>query len=497
MYRSLLTHYSKCNHPPRPAHILKAFRSTQVQRQRGGSITLRDPTAKGTAKAFRSRLGARQPPQRITSDYHNGREHRDPLGASLKVDEALKPSEVLPCLRRAVRPWSELSTVRERLTLYGIPAGDLEPLLRAFSDYLESHDIFSEFQYSSDHVEVIGKDFADPQCNFNVDVQLTRLLYEWASQPTTQAALEGVVGPSTLLSMFNLYHATDLSDPAGIYQLTRTAPRRKVIMHVGPTNSGKTHHALRALAASKNGAYAGPLRLLAHEIWERLNKGQIVPQGMDADADVEEDQDINVDAAVPGQKPAIQKRADKRFVRACNLITGDERRIVDENAPLLSCTVEMLGSITLDVAVVDEIQLIADPERGSAWTAAVLGSNARELHLCGEETAVPIVRKLLEETGDELVVHTYQRLTALKVADASLRGDYSKIQKGDCYVTFSRTGIFKARDSIEAKSGLRCAVVYGNLPPQVRSQQAGLFNDPSNDYDVLVGSDAVGMGLNL
>ena len=50
---------------------------------------------------------------------------------------------------------------------------------------------------------------------------------------------------------------------------------------------------------------------------------------------------------------------------------------------------------------------------------------------------------------------------------------------------------------IEQKTGLRCAVAYGGLPPEVRSQQAAMFNDPDNDYDVLVASDAVGMGLNL
>ena len=38
---------------------------------------------------------------------------------------------------------------------------------------------------------------------------------------------------------------------------------------------------------------------------------------------------------------------------------------------------------------------------------------------------------------------------------------------------------------------------YGSLPPETRAQQARLFNDPDNDYDFLVASDAIGMGLNL
>ena len=40
-------------------------------------------------------------------------------------------------------------------------------------------------------------------------------------------------------------------------------------------------------------------------------------------------------------------------------------------------------------------------------------------------------------------------------------------------------------------------MVYGALPPEMRRQQARLFNESGNGYDVLVASDAVGMGLNL
>ena len=43
----------------------------------------------------------------------------------------------------------------------------------------------------------------------------------------------------------------------------------------------------------------------------------------------------------------------------------------------------------------------------------------------------------------------------------------------------------------------RVCVVYGALPPEMRRTQARLFNDPDSGYNVLVASDAVGMGLNL
>ncbi|KAJ7215325.1 hypothetical protein B0H12DRAFT_1213359 [Mycena haematopus] len=247
--------------------------------------------------------------------------------------------------------------------------------------------------------------------------------------------------------------------------------RRKFIMHVGPTNSGKTYHALRALAASKVGVYAGPLRLLAYEIWERLNLGQIAPLGATEEQIAE--------AAKFGPS------TDNPFARACNMVTGEEQKVVGVGADtLVSSTVEMLQiGFHADVAVIDEIQMIADRERGSGWTRNPL---------CGEETAVPLIRELLKETGEEIVVKRYERLTPLEVEQESLDGDLSRVQKGDCIVAFSRTAIFSLKKQVELRTGMRCAVVYGKLPPEIRSEQAALFNDPTSGYDVLIGSDAIG-----
>ncbi|KAJ8591466.1 P-loop containing nucleoside triphosphate hydrolase protein [Rhizopogon salebrosus TDB-379] len=275
--------------------------------------------------------------------------------------------------------------------------------------------------------------------------------------------------------------------------------RRKVIMHVGPTNSGKTHMALRALAAAKTGVYSGPLRLLAHEIWDRLNKGQIVPLGMDPDADSEPDSSTNMDIIEERvSRPTMRKEGKAKYARECNLRTGEEFRIVSEDAGLVSCTVEMTSfTIPVEVAVVDEIQMLADPDRGAAWTAALLGLPAEELHLCGEEVAVPIVQALLRDTDDELFINRYERLTPLTVQDESLEGEFRRVQKGDCLVAFSRSGIFALKRKVEESTGLRCAVAYGRLPPEIRAEQAALFNDPNSGYDVMIGSDAIGMGINL
>ncbi|KAI4756335.1 P-loop containing nucleoside triphosphate hydrolase protein [Aureobasidium sp. EXF-3400] len=252
----------------------------------------------------------------------------------------------------------------------------------------------------------------------------------------------------------------DLRYPTEWYPATRTI-HRTIHLHVGPTNSGKTYHALQRLEQAGTGVYAGPLRLLAHEVYTRLNaKG-----------------------------------------KQCMLITGEEKRAPDEDslaADITSCTVEMMPlNKDVDVAVIDEIQMIGNAERGWAWTQAVLGVKAREVHLCGETRTVPLIRELCASIGEKLVVHEYERLSPLKMADKSLQGNLKKLRKGDCIVSFSVMGIHALRKQIEQSTGRKVATVYGSLPPETRAQQARLFNDPDNDYDFLVASDAIGMGLNL
>lgn len=237
------------------------------------------------------------------------------------------------------------------------------------------------------------------------------------------------------------------------------AMRRKIHVHVGPTNSGKTYRALKALENAKTGIYAGPLRLLAHEVYSRfMAKG----------------------------KP-------------CALITGEEQRIpADNDVYFRSCTVEMTPlNEPVDVAIIDEIQMIGDVERGWAWTQAFLGVQAKEVHLCGEERAVELIQSLCGTTGDECIIHRYERLSPLEASTDSLRGNLNNLQKGDAIISFSRIGIHSLKKLVERKTGRRCAIVYGSLPPETRAQQAALFNDPDNDYDFLVASDAIGMGLNL
>ncbi|EWY87320.1 hypothetical protein FOYG_11538 [Fusarium oxysporum NRRL 32931] len=250
----------------------------------------------------------------------------------------------------------------------------------------------------------------------------------------------------------------DFRFPYEWFPATR-AMQRTIHVHVGPTNSGKTYRALKALENSKRGVYAGPLRLLANEVYQRLTA-----KGL-----------------------------------PCALLTGEEVRLPeDTDTYFTSCTVEMVPfNDRFDVAVIDEIQMLADPDRGNAWTTALLGVQAKEVHLCGEERTVSLIQSICAGIGDKCIVHRYDRLSPLEPMNDALDGDYSRLEKGDAIVAFSRLNLHALKRTIEKKTGRRCAIIYGSLPPEVRVQQAALFNDPNNDYDFIVASDAIGMGLNL
>lgn len=69
------------------------------------------------------------------------------------------------------------------------------------------------------------------------------------------------------------------------------------------------------------------------------------------------------------------------------------------NATHMSSTIEMTDFAKVyDVAVIDEIQMIADRDRGNHWTNAILGLQAKEIHLCGDPRAYGLIKALADQT---------------------------------------------------------------------------------------------------
>ncbi|KAL0947723.1 hypothetical protein HGRIS_013808 [Hohenbuehelia grisea] len=411
--------------------------------------------------------------------------------------EEIPSDGVVNYFEENVRDWVFNRTTRPLLESFGLPAAHLDPLLKEFAKRVRAHEFADPALVEHYQLERFSQRLPELTLAAHCHRIYTNVFFRWAADTATQSEITKLVPESVLLTFQRLAQALDARYPEDNFVEARKI-RRKIIMHVGPTNSGKTHNALRALAAARVGLYAGPLRLLAHEIWQRLNLGQIIPLGMDEPDPLAPNEAAPTSADVGDGLPAAHRNGNPAYVRACNLVTGEEQKIVDELAGLTSSTVEMISfSKHYDVAVIDEIQMIGDMHRGGGWTNAVLGLAAKEVHLCGEETAIPVIREMLKRTGDELIIKRYQRLSPLKVESRSLGGNLMKIQPGDCVITFSRRSVFALKRRIEEVTGMRCAVVYGKLPPEIRNAQAALFNDPDSGYDVMIGSDAVGMGLNL
>eukprot|EP01101_Sappina_pedata_P007236 TRINITY_DN378_c0_g1_i1.p1 TRINITY_DN378_c0_g1~~TRINITY_DN378_c0_g1_i1.p1 ORF type:complete len:434 (-),score=95.18 TRINITY_DN378_c0_g1_i1:190-1491(-) len=234
----------------------------------------------------------------------------------------------------------------------------------------------------------------------------------------------------------------DMSHPHLWYQRARKI-KRKIVMHVGPTNSGKTHMAMQALMRAKSGLYCAPLRLLAREQYEKMT--------------------------VNGIKTS--------------LLTGQQKILVSEGTHI-SCTVEMTDiNSHFECAVIDEYQMISDSQRGHAWTKAFLGLVADEIHLCGNEAAVKLIKFMCKLTGDEIEVKKYSRLSPLYVEKKEIKSLARELESGDCVVAFSRKKLFELKKEIEKKTKNKCCIIYGALPPETRTEQAALFNDPNSDHE--------------
>ena len=65
--------------------------------------------------------------------------------------------------------------------------------------------------------------------------------------------------------MDDLKKNSDLRNPINWFPEARSMQRR-IIYHAGPTNSGKTYSALKALQEAESGIYCGQLKLLAVEV---------------------------------------------------------------------------------------------------------------------------------------------------------------------------------------------------------------------------------------
>lgn len=228
--------------------------------------------------------------------------------------------------------------------------------------------------------------------------------------------------------------------------------KRMVYLHLGETNTGKTYEAIERLKVSDNGIYLAPLRILALEIYERLNESDV----------------------------------------ACNLVTGEEEIII-EGAKHQSCTVEKLNiDQNYKVAVIDEIQMLGDNQRGAAWTRALLGLKCPEIHVCGALNAKDLVEEILQSCEDKYEIKEYVRNVPLQIEEKPF--DMKEVKEGDALIVFSKKRVLEIAKMFKDNK-VETSMIYGDLPPEVRKIQYRDFIDGRNK--ILVSTDAIGMGVNL
>jgi ATP-dependent RNA helicase SUPV3L1/SUV3 len=244
--------------------------------------------------------------------------------------------------------------------------------------------------------------------------------------------------------------ARTIRDFKNLFPIAREM-RRKLTLHIGPTNSGKTYSAMKTLQNADTGYYLAPLRLLALEGYEGLKS-----QGIQS-----------------------------------SLITGEEQ-ILDDEATHISSTIEMMNyEVDVDVCVIDEVQMIDDRERGWAWANAIIGAPAKEIIMTGSPNAKDAIVALAEYLGEELEIVEFERKNPLTLLESPT--DIKDVEDGSAIIAFSRRDVLRLKQIFS--KDFNVSVVYGNLSPEVRREEAKRFREGKTQ--ILVATDAIAMGMNL
>lgn len=283
--------------------------------------------------------------------------------------------------------------------------------------------------------------FASSDFNLHISHKLYRkTLFEF------NKAIEGELLKKQRQSLL----AKTIRDFKNLFPLARSL-RRRLILHVGPTNSGKTYTAFESLKSADTGYFLAPLRLLALEGYEDLKSS-----GIDA-----------------------------------SLITGEEQ-IMSDSTTHISSTIEMLNfDSEVDVAVIDEVQMIGDRDRGWAWANAIIGAPAKTLIMTGSSNAIEAIKALAEYLDEPLEIVEFTRKSPLELMRSVTPLD--NIEPNTAVITFSRSQALRLKQQLSSR--YRVSIIYGNLSPEVRREEARRFRE--GETEILVATDAISMGLNL
>jgi len=232
--------------------------------------------------------------------------------------------------------------------------------------------------------------------------------------------------------------------------MIRRKTNLKIKAILGPTNTGKTHHAVDIMLRYDTGMIGVPLRLLARELYDKIS--------------------------------------NKVGAQSVALITGEEKYI-PKFPKYYICTVEAMPTdIPVEFVAIDEIQLANDIERGHIFTKRIFEARGSiETLFLGSETIELILKKIIPD----IEIIKKARFSKLTYENSK---KISRLRKRTAIIAFSINRVYEIADFVRQQNG-GAAVVLGALSPRTRNAQVELYQSGEADY--LVATDAIGMGLNM
>lgn len=357
-----------------------------------------------------------------------------------KIKNQLAQTEEIVKHTKVNALWEQEAAIRKKIRLLEeFKGADLRDFKAVYQGYVELLDYISE--------KLVEEYNRKNNSNFKLN-EILKGNYESYIRSGIISVLITQHIPAIISREFDIVFP---ENPKDEYEEARKI-NRKFYLHLGETNTGKTYNAMQRLKEAENGIYLSPLRILALENYERLNLEGV----------------------------------------RCSLVTGEEEIIV-EGGKHTSCTIEKLDiDREYDVAVIDEIQMINDDQRGAAWTRALLGLKCREIHICGAMNAKDIITKIIEDCQDDYELREYKRTIPLEIQNEAF--SLKHVEDGDALVVFSKKKVLELA-YYYADLGIKSSLIYGDLPPEVRRNQYEQFI--SKETKILITTDAIGMGVNL
>jgi ATP-dependent RNA helicase SUPV3L1/SUV3 len=145
----------------------------------------------------------------------------------------------------------------------------------------------------------------------------------------------------------------------------------------------------------------------------------------------------------------------------------------------------------VDICVIDEVQMIEDVARGWAWVNAIVGAPASKVIMTGSVNALDAIKKIAAYLEEDLEVVKFKRKNPLEILHKAT--PLAEISNGTALIAFSRAEVLRIKSKLSKQH--KVSVIYGNLSPEVRKEEARRFRE--GESSVLVATDAIAMGLNL